>query len=507
MEKKPKRYFEPVFKEYAQNQGLLLPPSLEELIRPNHPVRIVSAIIDQVNIDFLLKAYKGGGTSSFHPKLLLKVLTYAYVTNVYSSRKIEEACQNHIHFMWLCGMHAPDHNTINRFRSVRLKGVFKKVFTRVVRLLMEEGLISLKEIYVDGTKMESVANRYTFVWGKTIANNREKIKKQLEEIWNYAQRVAEKESTDPEPPDFTDIKPEKVKAVVEKLESDLRDNPNADEKVKAKLKRVKKDWPEQLQKYDEQEAILNGRSSYSKTDPDATFMRMKDDHLGTGQLKPAYNVQISTAGQFVLEYTIHSNASDTVTLIPHLQQLAASYELMPGTLTADAGYGSEENYEYLEAKGIEAFVKYNTYDQEQQEKENGKRPFTADKLFYNREQDCLICPMGQKMENIGTTIKKTTTGFEQTIASYQAKNCNGCPLRGVCHKGTGNRIIDINHNLNRHKERARVLLKTEVAQHHLKQRGIEPEPVFGNVKQNHLFKRLMQRVTCIGQEIDLVMKE
>src|SRR6187401_561821 len=172
MEKKPKRHFEPVFKEYTQNQGLLLPPSLEELIRPNHPVRIVSAIIDQVNIDFLLKAYKGGGTSSFHPKLLLKILTYAYVTNVYSSRKIEEACQNHIHFMWLCGMHAPDHNTINRFRSVRLKGVFKKVFTRVVRLLMEEGLISLKEIYVDGTKMESVANRYTFVWGKTIANNR-----------------------------------------------------------------------------------------------------------------------------------------------------------------------------------------------------------------------------------------------------------------------------------------------------------------------------------------------
>jgi hypothetical protein len=210
-------------------------------------------------------------------------------------------------------------------------------------------------------------------------------------------------------------------------------------------------------------------------------------------LKPAYNVQISTAGQFVLEYTIHSNASDSVTLIPHLQQLAASYGLLPGTITADAGYGSEENYEYLEAKGMEAFVKYSSYDQEQQEKENGKRPFTADKLFYNREKDCFICPMGQMMEKTGTTIKQTTTGFRQTITSYQARNCNGCPLRGVCHNGTGNRVIDINHNLNRHKEKVRAVLKTDEGQFHIKQRGIEPEPVFGNVKQNHLFRRLMLR--------------
>src|SRR5258708_26680562 len=132
-----------VFKEYAPNQIMLLPPSLEELIEKGHPVRIVEQVIEQINIDALLKNYQGGGTSSYHPRMLLKVLVYAYLRNVYSSRKIEEALKQYIHFMWLSGMTKPDHNTINRFRSERLKKVFKKIFAQVVTLLSEEGLVSL----------------------------------------------------------------------------------------------------------------------------------------------------------------------------------------------------------------------------------------------------------------------------------------------------------------------------------------------------------------------------
>lgn len=170
----------PVFKTYVQNQVMLLPPSLEDLIAPNHPVRVVNMVLEGLNIDPLLKKYKGGGTSSYTQRRLLKVLLYAYISNIYSSRKTEEACRVNIHFMWLAGMQTPDHNTINRFRSERLREPFRAIFIQVVKLLAAEGLLSLKEIYTDGTKIESVANRYTFVWGNAIKTNKEKIGSQLE---------------------------------------------------------------------------------------------------------------------------------------------------------------------------------------------------------------------------------------------------------------------------------------------------------------------------------------
>jgi transposase len=182
-----------VFKDYNFNQNLLLPPSLEELIDPNHPVRVVNQVVDNLNLDPILAKYDGGGCPAYHPRLMLKVLVYGYVTNVYSSRKIEQSLQQNIHFMWLSGMSYPDHNTINRFRSERLKGVFKEVFSQVVLLLIDHGHITLKEIYLDGTKIEANANRYTFVWGKAIRKSRDRIQRQLKELWAYAEQVAKEE--------------------------------------------------------------------------------------------------------------------------------------------------------------------------------------------------------------------------------------------------------------------------------------------------------------------------
>ncbi len=170
-----------VFKAYSPNQGMLLPPSLEELISSSHPVRVVNEVIESLNLESLEKAYKGGGTSSYHPKMLLKILVYGYVSNTYSSRKLEAATKENIHFMWLAGMQQPDHNTINNFRGKRLQDALKNIFTQVVELLMEEGVLSLKDLNVDGTKIEANANRYTFVWGNAIKTSKEKMKKQLEE--------------------------------------------------------------------------------------------------------------------------------------------------------------------------------------------------------------------------------------------------------------------------------------------------------------------------------------
>ena len=482
-----------VFKAYSPSQAMLLPPSLEDLIHVNHPVRVVSQLIDSVNLQVLEKSYKGGGTSSYHPRMLLKVLVYGYVSNIYSSRKLEAATKENIHFMWLAAMQQPDHHTINSFRGKRLQHTLKNIFTQVVELLAAEGVLSIKDIYVDGTKIEANANRYTFVWGNAIKTSKEKIKKQLEELWGYSQKVAAEEGCQPEPPDFTLITKQKVQEAIDKIEEALSDKPEVSKQVKQKLTYAKNKWPQALQKYEAQEQILDGRNSYSKTDTDATFMRLKDDHMQNGQLKAAYNVQLSTSNQFIINYTIHPNPADTTTLPFHLQEHQNCYSQLPDSCTADAGYGSEENYQYLEDNNIEAYVKYSSFDGQQSGSYDKKYPFAATQLYYNEKQDCYYCPMGQVMNCTGVHQRKTSTGFLQTITTYRAQHCEGCPLRGMCHKGKGNRQIEINHKLNHHKAIAKEKLTSEKGIEKRKQRCFDVEPVFGNIKNNHKFTRFMLR--------------
>ncbi len=487
-----KRILSVAFKAYQQHQAMLLPPSLDELIAQGHPVRIVNQVLDKVDIDPLLKKYKGGGSSSFHPRMLLKVLVYSYINNTYSSRKIEAALRENIHYMWLSGMSTPDHNTINRFRSDRLKEVLRQVFTQVVVLLAQEGLLNIKELYTDGTKIEAGANRYTFVWGNAIKTNKERIKKQLDELWQYAQNIAAAELPDTDPTSFDKIDADKVEQTIEQINEALKDKPVSKE-VKQKLNYAKKNWPSNLKKYAAQEKILNGRSSYSKTDNDASFMRMKEDHMLNGQLKPGYNFQISTNNQYIVNYSLHPTTADTTTLQEHTELYKKQYNQLPGIITADAGYGSEENYQYLKDNNIENYVKYNYFDKDQSRKADKRYPFKTDTLYYNSQDDCYICPMGQRMQNTGTHQTKTKTGYTQTITRYQATNCNGCPLRGVCHRSKSNRIIEVNHALNKYKEQVRENLNSENGIYHRKKRPCDVEPVFANIKNNHHFRRFMLR--------------
>ena len=480
-----------VFKDYNYNQNILLPPSLEELIDPNHPVRVVNQVIDYIDIDPLIAKYKGGGTSSYHPRLMLKVLIYGYLTNLYSSRKIEQALYQNIHFMWLSGMSYPDHNTINRFRSDRLKGVLKEVFSQVVHLLVDHGHVTLKEVYLDGTKIEANANRYTFVWGRTIKNNKEKIKRQLKELWAYAEQIAREELENNEPDDFEQIDSEKVKQTINRIDKALADK-EVDTKVKQKLNYARKTWPEKLDKYDEQEKQLGDRNSLSKTDPDATFMRMKEDHMLNGQLKPAYNWQISTQDQYILGYTLHQVSTDTTTLPEHMDSLNQTLGQMPEVLVADAGYGSEENYEYLEKSDIEAYVKFNNFHIEQSTKWK-EDPYRVENLHYNEELDCYYCPMGQLMIFLEESERITKNGYKQIKRLYQAQNCEGCPMRGACFKGKGNRIIEINPRLFRYKSIIRERLNSEKGKKYRSKRPVDVETVFGIIKNNQNFRRFMLR--------------
>lgn len=482
------------FKHYNQHQTTLLPYSFDDLIPQSHPVRVIDQIVESINIKPLEKAYSKEGTPGYHPKMLLKVMLYAYMTNVYSSRKIEQAIKENINFMWLTAMSFVDHNTINRFRSDKLKDCFKEIFKQVVLLLASEGLITLKQIYTDGTKIEAQAGKYTFVWGKSIKNHKAKMLTQLEELWNYAQSVSNDDDPNNDPPEFKEINKEVIQKTVKQIDDKLSGNKKASTKSKNKLRYIKSNFEKNLEKYEQQEAILGERNSYSKTDPEATFMRMKEDHMKNGQLKPGYNAQISTENQIIVNYTIHQNPTDTKTLKPHLENLKQTYgeETFQKLeeITADAGYGSEENYDYLENQGITAYVKYNTFDKEQDKNYQKKhKPFSKENLHYNQEEDYYVCPMGQKMHNTHQSKRTTEAGYNQELSHYQAKNCEGCPLRGQCHKSKTNRSIERNHNLERHKEKVRRLLKSEKGIEKRKQRTADVEPVFAQLKHNNGFRR------------------
>lgn len=478
----------PVFKPYDPDQLQLLPPSLDELIAENHPARIVKNVIDEIDIRPINRRYKGGGASSYHPRMLLKVLVYGYLTNTYSSRKLEEQVRQNIHFMWLTGMKTPDHNTINRFRSEKLSSILKQIFSQIVLLLAQEGIVSLKEaVFTDGTKIESVANRYTFVWGKSIKTSKDRIQSQLDDLWKYAQGVAAEELKDPSPSEFDQINADQVRKTIAKIDQALDEKP-IDKKVRQKLNYARKNWPENLERYEQQEKKLGSRNSMSKTDPDATFMRMKEDHMLNGQLKPAYNWQISSQDQFILNYSLHQTSTDYQTLPAHLEQYESLYGMKPSAVVADAGYGSDENYQFLQGKDIEAYIKYNTFDKEQKE---GLKAFSNDSLHYNETQDCLYCPMGQRMERIGEKLRKTTSGYTQSIHQYQAKNCQGCPMRGVCHAGKGNRLVEVNHSLRNYRKQAKEKLNSPQGIQYRKKRPVDVEPVFAQIKSNHGFRRFM----------------
>ena len=484
-----------------RKQNLLLPPSLDELVPENHMVRVVDAVIDRLDISDILSTYRGGGNSAFNPKMMLKVLVFAYLSNVYSSRRIEELLRRDIYFMWLAGMKRPDFRTINYYRGKRLKEGFDAVFTQVVMLLHEEGFVSLKVQYIDGTKIESVANKYTFVWRGSVEKYDARLKAKTEALLRQIEQnhsIEDRENPVPEELTAEEVA-ERVERIREKVDAD-----NLSKEERKALKQIETDAVPRMNRYKKQLETMGSRNSYSKTDPDATFMRMKEDAMLNGQLKPGYNVQISTENQFITNFGIYQRPADTLTMTNYLESFKTRYGMQSDEIVADSGYGSEENYEYMFSNGMIPYVKYNMFHVEQR---RGYRnnPFRVSNLFYNPEDDFYVCPMGQKMKFIRQEKRYTASGYQQTVSVYRASRCEGCPLRGQCHKSKRDRQIEVNHTLDDYKARARELLTSEQGLKHRSKRPIEPEAVFGQIKECGGFRRLRLK-GLTGAKIDFGLK-
>jgi transposase len=486
-----------VFKPYTMGQ-LQLPTNLEDLIPENHIVRVVNETIEKMDLAILMKPYKGGGTSSFHPKMMLKVLIYAYTQRIYSSRQIAKALRENVNFMWISANNRPDFRTINRFRGVVMREIMEEVFTAVVALLIEEGYVKLEHYFLDGTKLEANANKYTAVWAKSTGRYKDQLEKKIKELLDDIDRVNEEEDEEYGDRDLEElgegrpIDAEKIEKKMRELNERLRKEPK-DKKLSKVLRKLERDYLPRLKKYEKQEEKLGDRNSYSRTDEDATFMRMKGEPPG-GKVwpKPGYNIQIGTEDQFVVGYSVHQRPGDFCCFVPHLEKVKDQLGELPGNVIADGGYGSEENYDYLESAEVGAYVKYKTFHQEQTKKYKNN-PFLVHNLAYEEGTDEFLCPAGRRLIYQETSHQETESGYVIVRRHYECEDCQGCALREQCTRATGNRRIQISFQLEQMKNRARANLHSEKGKELRSRRGVEVESVFGRLKWNWGFRRFLLR--------------
>ena len=481
------------FRSYDPDQTLLFPQRIDRDIPKDDPVRILKSVIESMDLSGFKKLYHERGRSPYHPKMMLMVILYSYMNNVYSCRKIEKLLYRDIYYIWLSGYQKPDFATINRFRN-RVKNEIGHIFTLLVLILVEKGFVTLEVEYLDGTKIESKANKYTFVWRKSVERNREKL---LEKIRVLLQQINEQMAQDKAADvDTLELTPQTLCEISKEFKEALGSAPEAKTKEEKAAQRGKNKMFKELERHGEKLAEYNsrleqmeGRNSISKTDPSATFMRMKEDAMCNGQTKPGYNLQISSENQFITDFALFPNPTDTLTFIPFLGSFPGRYGRFPKRVVADSGYGSEENYRFMDEAGIEGFVKYNRFHLEHRPRYKPDT-FHPDSLYYNEEGDYYICPMGQRMSRTGTLQTRTEGGYISQSACYRAIRCKGCPLRCLCYKAKANqRTIRVNHRLNAYKRKACELLTSEEG---IKERGrrcIEPEAVFGQMKSNMAYRR------------------
>ncbi|WP_066303887.1 transposase [Bacillus sp. FJAT-29814] len=190
-----RNHFKPVFIPYNNQQGMAI-FDLQGLIPEHHVARVIDRMVESIEDNIFYQHYKGGGRSSYHPKMMVKVLLYAYSQKVYSCREIAKLLEENIPAMWLAAMQKPDYRTINRFRTHQMAELLPSLFEEMILKLMEEKFITLENYFLDGTKIEANANKHRYVWKKAINKNETKLLAKIEEMYQQIQSVANRENED-----------------------------------------------------------------------------------------------------------------------------------------------------------------------------------------------------------------------------------------------------------------------------------------------------------------------
>lgn len=491
-------------KNYTLNQSgyqLKLPLNIETIIPENDSVRLLSQFVEEMDLTDLYSTYDR--INSLSPRTLLKIVLYSYINGDYSSRSMELNCKRDINFMFLLEGHkAPDHSTLARFRSLHFAPCSKRILAEVTNILFDMGEISGENIFIDGTKIEACANKYTFVWKKAVTKNQAKL------LIKIADFVAECEEVyDIKIVYGNTIKMKHVKRLRKRLLKLCKEENitfvHGIGKRKSPLQKsfeTLDKYLDKLKEYNQKIYKCGSRNSYSKTDQDATFMRMKEDAMMNGQLKPAYNLQHGVDSEYITWLTVGPQPTDTTTLIPFLKDAEQYLKFKYKNIIADAGYESEENYLFLEGNGQIAFIKPANYEISKTRKyknDIGK----IDNMKYNEEGDFYTCKNDKKLVVDHIRHSKSKTGYVSEKTIYKCENCAGCPHKSGCIKGNNCKIplekrtktLQVAKTFIEQRKADLERIVSDEGKLYRMNRSIQAEGSFGDIKQDMQFRRYLTK--------------
>lgn len=425
-----------MFKDYQQNQGQLLPKSLNDSVSPDHTARLINQVIDEMDLSFILNQYSPLGQKAYNPRMLFKVLVYAYTIGLRSSRKIADRLNEDVVFMWLSGRSTPDFRTIADFRKDKLVDV-KKTFVEVLGLCRQLGMIRIGKVAIDGTKFRSDSNGHKTQYRKTLNKRKESIEEQVDDIFREADEIDRQEEKL-----YGDSTEHRIKGLdlvqVARELAKLKKKKVSLEKKKGKLEAKKDEINLKLRK------MRKDRNTMSSTDKDATLMMMKEGHIASG-----YNAQFASEHQVILGYGLTSDRNDFRQLKPAIKEVEANTGKKPETVMADAGYGRKMNYRYLKSERITAFIPYGQFNKEMAERRKGIYASNPDReLTRYKFTQCvrLLSAEGKKMMERRREDVEPVIGDIKRNMNFRTFNLRGRPK---CLIELG--LVSLGHNLKKIK--------------------------------------------------------
>ena len=486
---------------YCTPIQLKLPVDLEKIIKINDPVYSFSEVMDHIDLKrYFVEKEHETGRPRYDREKLLKIVLFAFMEFGYCSvRFIQKLCETDIRFLWLLDeQEAPSHMTISNFIHNELSGSLEDIFNDINRYMFGQLGVDLDHAYIDGTKLEANANKYTWVWKKSCIKSRNNVFTKLSVLLEeanafmalYQRAVFEIRQ------EYT---VEYVRYILDTFLTasgvTTADFVYGKGKHKNQIQRLyDKIYAcyKMLKSYAQKIAICgDNRNSYSKTDHDATFMRFKKDHMKNDQLLPGYNLQMVICDEMIAHYGVFAYASDMDCFQPLMDGFFKRYGKYPRYPLADAGYGSFNNYLYCEQHNMEKYMKFTMYEKESKDSKYRDNPYRACNFDIDYK-GFMVCPNGKRFHFLRSAPVKGNQ-FGRTEEYYQCEECNGCPHREKCHKSKENRVVRINEELTQfHNEVLSNLNSVHGALLRMN-RSIQAEGTFGGIKWNRGYKRLRRR--------------
>ena len=490
---------------------------MEVMIPADDPVRLLSAFVEGMDLSELYATYDRVRKNQASPRQMLKIMIYASMNRLFASREIETACKRDINFMYLLeGMPAPDHSTIARFVSMHLSSCSKALLANVSSILFELGEISGKTIFIDGTKIESRANKYTFVWKKSVTKNQARLFQKIllfieecEEL--YGIRIVYNGKAT-----LHTIKRLRKKLYRIKDEEGIEFVYGSGRRKSQLQRSIEKleTYIHKLKEYTKHLHVCGNRNSYSKTDPDATFMRLKEDAMRNGQLKPAYNLQHGVDAQYITWLDLSSRPTDAPTLVPFLKDAESHLPFKYKEIVADAGYESEEAYVFLEDNGQESYLKPQNYEISKTRKYR-QDISRRENMAYDPETDEYICSQGKRLKAIYERHSKSRNGYISTVTVYECENCTGCPYKEKCIHGNHcktpmekrNKRLNVSKVMKKKRQETLKRITTEYGTQLRMNRSIQAEGSFAVIKEDMNFRRYLYcgRENVLAQSVLLAI--